>query len=93
MENGPDMIVHLYPVETDHALDWPVTIIVTLQLLNQLGDHTHYSREFEIKLQTSATTFSNPHKYISFEMLYRKDNDVQYLVEDCLKLRMWIKIK
>ena len=91
-EISPDMKVRLYPVKTDYVLDWPVTFIVTLQLLNQLGDHTHYTMELEIKLE-SLIGYSAPHEYVSFVTLYRKDSSVQYLVEDCLILLMWIKIK
>ena len=75
----PVMRVCLCPVETEHVLDWPVTFVVTLQLLNQLGDHTHYLRELNIRLESANTGYSNPHEYIAFETLYRRDKEVHIL--------------
>ena len=92
-QNGPFMKIRLYPEESMNILDWPVTFVVNLELLNQLGDHDHYSKEMEIKLASSQVHYSSPHEYVLFTTLVKKAKYVQYLRGDCLKLRMWIRVK
>ena len=79
-------------------MDWPVTFVVTLQLLNQLSDHDHYTKSFECTfspatLAAHSVVNSTYCEYITFEELHRKDKAVEYLKDDCLKLRMWIRMK
>ena len=93
--SGKFMSIRLYVEESEFhdKLDWPVTFVVTLELLNQLGDHGHYLKEMEIELQSSVAEYSDSHDYILFQELHRKDEHVQYLKDDCLKFHMWVKAK
>lgn len=84
-EKGSNMKIRLYPGH----LHCSVTFRVNLQLLNQLGDHGHYSKKLTIKCN-EGIGYSAPYDYITFLELYRRDKTVQYLKEDSLKLRMWI---
>ena len=84
--------------ELSIELDWPVTFIVTLQLWNQLSDHDHYTNTFEctfspLNLAASSVVSSTHIDYITFEELHRNDKAVQYLKDDCLKFRLWIRMK
>ena len=92
-QKGSFMKIRLYHKENDdNTLDWPVTFVVNLELLNQLGQHHHYSKEMEIELKY-YNRCSSPHEYILFTTLLKKGEYVQYLHGDCLKFRMWIKMK
>ena len=87
-ERGPNMQIRLYP-KSDRMCR-SATFVVVLQLLNQLGNHSHYSKEFMIELNKGSSS-SYPYDFISFQELYRRDKTVQYLKEDRLKLHMRIK--
>ena len=97
MQKAPFMKIRLYNEENgDNTLDWPVTLIINLELLNQLGQHHHYSKEMEIKLYKRENFFnvhSQPQEYILFTTLRKKGEYIQYLQDDCLKFRMWIRVK
>ena len=86
-ESGTNMKIRLYP--KSGLMRYSMTIGFTLQLLNQLGNHSHYSKKLTIKLD-KRSEYSRPYDYIAFQELYRRDKTVQYLKEDSLKLRMWI---
>ena len=89
LESGSNMKIRLYP-KSGH-MPCSVTFVVTLQLLNQLGNHSHYSKILTIELD-KGSQFSPPYDYIAFQELYRRDKTVQYLKKDSLKLRMWINL-
>ena len=97
-QKEPFMTIRLYhgKIDDNNMLDWPVTFVVNLELLNQLGQHHHYSKEMEIGLNMPVEYFhehSSPHEYIPFKTLLKKGEYVQYLHDDCLKFRMWIRVK
>ena len=101
-QTGSFMKVHLQHGVCSESfnVDWPVTFIVTLQLFNQLSDHDHYIKNFECTFSTANFTPNSVHTlsstsidYIAFRELYRRDKAVQYLMDDCLKFCMWIRIK
>ena len=84
-----------------HAIcpnDLPATFSVTLQLLNQLKNKHHYTRNFQLTMSNRDSILSGPsinsgvYNYISFQDLYRRDEyeQIRYLVNDCLKFRMWL---
>ena len=66
--------------------------VLALQMLNQQNNFNHLLQQFE------ATTFeegsySYPYRYIRFKDLYKRDDNIQYLKDDCLKFVLWIKEK
>jgi hypothetical protein len=87
-EKGPNMKIRLYP--TSIIFYRSATFIATLQLLNQRGNHTHHFKKIVIDVQ-KGTEYSEAYDFIAFKILYRKDATVQYLMNDSLKLRLWIK--
>ena len=89
-QRGPMMKVRLRHASFVGAL-WSVTFVATVQLLNQLCDQSHYSKQLAIKFGKECR-FSDACEYIAFQQLYWRDRRVQYLKDDSLKLRMWIKI-
>ena len=86
-ESGPNMQIRLYP--KSGCMHCSVTFHVTLQLLNQLGNHSHYSKKLTIELD-EGSEYSPPYDYIAFQELYRRDKTVQYLKKDSLKLRIML---
>ena len=90
-QKWPIMNVRLY-TKSDTEITWSVTIIVTLQLLNQRNDVNHFSKKMIMKLE-AGNYCSGPYEYIPFLELYRpEDKTVQYLIQDTLKFRMWIEV-
>ncbi|MCG8623621.1 MAG: hypothetical protein MJE68_16715 [Proteobacteria bacterium] len=86
---GPNMKIRLY-----HAVDsghQSMTFVATILLLNQVVDHSHYSKQLVIDLPSGPC--SRPYNLIAFKELHRKDHTVQYLKDDSLKIHMWIKHK
>ena len=88
-EQGPKMKIRLCP--NTGTMCRSATFGITLQLLNQLGNHSHYSKKFTIKLR-KRRGYSDPYDFIAFQELYRRDRTVQYLKEDSIKLRIWINL-
>ena len=93
-QNGPNMRVRFYiqNSKSNQELEWPVTFIVTLQLLNQLDNHYSYSKTLEISVKSNVE-HSDAYEYIAFNELYGRDMWIQYLKDDCLKFRLSMKIK
>jgi uncharacterized coiled-coil protein SlyX len=87
-ERGPIMQVRMH--SKSHSFHQSATFTATLQLLNQLGNHSHYFKKIVIDVR-KGTLFSDPYDFINFKVLYRKDATIQYLMDDRLKLRLWIK--
>jgi hypothetical protein len=69
-----------------------MAFIVGLQLLNQRKNCSHYFRMLKLEV-SSGREHTDPVDYIQFKELYKKDKEVQYLKDDCLKFVLWIKIK
>ena len=83
------MTVRFYPENENSG---GKTFTLALQMLNQLNNHDHFLRQWE------ATTghgwnCSGTHDYVKFEELYKKDRNIQYLKDDCIKFVLWIKRK
>ena len=86
---GSNMKVRLYP--NVGLVNHSVIFVVMLQLLNQLDNDSHYSKKITIELQ-KGSEFSGAYNFIAFVELYRRDKTVQYLKDDSLRIRMWIKV-
>ena len=69
--------------------------ILALQMLNQQSNHSHvFKQQFEATLTFQfGSLYSERYPYIRFNDLYRKDANIQYLKDDCLKFSLWIKEK
>ena len=96
-ERGPVMDVYLsYPRMNLSPLnpDVPATFSITLQLLNQLADGNHFTRTFQftLKYQSMAPATSESYEFIDYNELYREDKEVQYVMNDSFKLRMWLQL-
>jgi uncharacterized coiled-coil protein SlyX len=87
-ELEPNMKIRIYPISG--TFQRSVTYIATLQLLNQLGDHSHHFKKIVVDVKEGCQ-LSEPYNFITFKVLYRKDATIQYLMDDSLKLRLLIK--
>ena len=80
----------------DALLKWPVTVTVSLQLLNQHADKNHITKEIVWKYNkkdTTGTIIWTFHKFISHEELCRNaEKETQYLKNNSLQFKV-VKVK
>ncbi len=69
--------------------------VAILHMLNQLGGHGHYiGTETNILKERGKTYFGDLSKFFSLDRLgYCADTNTQYLKDDCLKFRLFMKVK
>ena len=109
-EEGDDTYVsvyaHLMKGENDDHLPWPFTGTVTIELLNQLEDHNHYSADITfpsddednvnqqvVNEEAPGEGWGEP-QYISHsELDYDEDENCQYLKDDCLYFSISVEAK
>ena len=76
----------------DDQLRWPRDCTITIQLLNQLGDHTHFTKTVEgefTRPESWTNTVWSDTKFIALSDLgYKADTNSQYLKDDCLQFRI-----
>ena len=91
-----DIGAHLSLVkgENDDQLQWPVKVKVQLQLLNQAGDHNHVVRLkiFEWKKDKRSIPRDIDASLMKYTDLERREDDVQYMMDNCLKFRIHVTI-
>ncbi len=62
-----------------------------LQLLNQLGDHGHFTTETKLSNKSDHVWFGI--KFIALvDLGYRAVSNTQYLKDNCLKFRLFLKV-
>ena len=85
--------------EYDDSLQWQASFSITVVLINQHGEHNHYSRskDFQWRKPTGTTELGwvSPHSvFISHRDLeWNPANKTQYLKDDCLHFRIEAKKK
>ena len=68
--------------------------VAILQMLNQLGDHGHYIGTETNILKERRPTYFDSNKFFPLDRLgYCADTNTQYLKDDCLKFRLFMKVK
>ena len=76
----------------DAQLKWPVTVTVSIQLLNQHADKDHVTREISWKYNkkdTTGTTIWIVHKFISHKELdWNAEKETQYLKNNSLQFKV-----
>ena len=77
----------------DDQLRWPRACTITIQLLNQLGDHNHFTKRVEGEFRRPTLGFTNTvwsdSTFIAHSDLgYKADRNTQYLKDDCLLFRI-----
>ena len=91
-----DIGAHLSLVkgENDDQLQWPVKVKVQLQLLNQAGDHNHVVRLkiFEWKKDKRSIPRDIDASLMKYTDLERREDDVQYMMDNCLKFKIHVTI-
>ena len=81
--------------EHDGKLSWPIQVTGRLQLLNQRGDHGHVVATLN---KTMNRVHTDTHSEISrkfiahSELGYNAAKDIQYLKDDCLHFRLYLKV-
>ena len=89
--------------ENDDQLQWPMKVKVQLQLLNQAGDHHHVERtktlEWKKYERGSCDAIDNTliardidANLMKYTDLEKREDDVQYMMNDCLKFRIHVFI-
>ena len=67
--------------------------VAILQMLNQLGDHGHYIGT-HTRILKEPTFFGESQKFFPLDRLgYCADTNTHYLKDDCLKFRLFMKVK
>ena len=87
--------LYLMEGEFDRQLNWPVTISVRLELLNQAEDHHHVVRIANCSwAKTEKERGEKIDLYIiKYSTLERKASGrVQYMTNDCLKFKVIVKV-
>ncbi len=68
--------------------------VATIQMLNQLGDHGHHIGTETRISKEKITYFGNSYKFFPLDRLgYCADTNTHYLKDDCLKFRLFMKVK
>ena len=89
IEQGHDYYMKIR-LKRDNSMAVGTDFIIGLQLLNQQRNRSHYFRMLEA---SSGIVHTSACDYIQFKELYKRDEEVQYLKDDCLKFVLWIKTK
>ena len=79
--------------ENDDQLSWPVKIFVTLELLNQAGNNNHLQRciaQTWTKGERVEKVIDN--YLIKYAVLEKTEDNLKYLVNDCLKFRISVSV-
>ena len=82
------------PGEHHNELSWPIQVTAHLQLLNQRGDHDHVVASLNTRLNKGDTLYKEmARKFIAHsELEYNAAKDTQYLKDDCLWFRLYLKV-
>ncbi len=89
---GTHLTAYMY-IDKQHAAAKTEGVAI-LQMLNQLGDHGHHIGT-ETRLLKDGTIFlGDSVKFFPLNRLgYCADTNTQYLKDDCLKFRLFMKVK
>ena len=71
----------------DDHLQWPLQCTLSLQILDQLGEH-HLERRPELQIKSNSNAFG-----IKYDEIRNPTNGAQHLKEDCLHFRVDVKHK
>ena len=99
-----DVYSYLLPGEYDAALKWPFRGTVVVQLLNQLSDDNHFDYVFDYSQASDGVSQrvtsgerssyyqcpSGPRLLLT-DLKYNSSKKCQYLKNDCLKLKIFLK--
>ena len=81
----------------DDKLKWPIKCTVYLQMLNQRGDHGHHTVIQTMEYKTKGMecySIGNKLKIFPLDKLgYCADQNTEYLKNDCLKFRLYLKVE
>ena len=92
---GTYVTADLWPRRSKHEdkLSWPIQVIAYLQLLNQQGDYGHVVAGIHIKINKPEYRKDIARKFIAHsELGYNAAKDIQYLKDDCLHFRLYLKV-
>ena len=92
---GTHITADLWPMvgEHDGELSWPIQVTAHLQLLNQRGDHGHVMTSLNVEMSKACIHKEIARKFIAHsELEYSAAEDTQYLKDDCLQFRLYLKV-
>ena len=93
MYNSIAAYLSLMQGEYDEYLSWPVGISFQLELLNQAGDHHHVVRTIKTGwMKGGSGTGVAIDSLMKYTDLEKRSDGVQYMMNDCLKIRIHITI-
>ena len=79
--------------EHDYKLSWPIQVMTDLQLLNQRGNRGHVAASLSAMINKGGHYTEIARKYIAHsELEYNAAKDTQYLKDDCLHFRLYLKV-
>ena len=92
-DNDIGASLHLLPGEHDNKLNWPVSIGVRLEALNQAGDFRHVVKATTCRWGSGErgekTIQDTVMKYATLE---RQLDTVQFMMNDCLKFKVIVTV-
>jgi len=93
--NGTHITADIYPKKGEHDdyLSWPIQVTAHLQLLNQRGDHAHVVASVNTDFKKGDSYREIARKFIAHsELGYNAVKNTQYLKDDCLHFRLYLKV-
>ena len=79
--------------EHDYKLSWPIQVMADLQLLNQRGNRGHVAASLSAMINKGGHYTEIARKFIAHsELEYNAAKDTQYLKNDCLHFRLYLKV-
>ena len=92
INNDIGAFLYLVKGRKNYQLQWPVKVKVLLQLLNQAGDHHHVARTKALEWKKDeGVSFENiDNSLIKYVDLEKREDGVQYMMNDCLKFRIHV---
>ena len=88
--NDIEVLLRFVPELSDEELQRVVTVSATLELLNQVGNHHHEVRKKEFKVVANEMSILDDE--LSYPDLEEQNDDVQYMMNDCLKFRIHVTV-
>ena len=88
--NDIGVLLRFVPELSDKELQLVVPVSATLELLNQVGNHHHEVRKNEFKVVANEMSILDDE--LSYPDLEEQNDDVQYMMNDCLKFRIHVTV-
>ena len=81
------------PGDFDSRLQWPVVLTVSIQILNQIAENHHLQNSMNIRLvRPESTELHLGVLRVQYSDMYNCPKGMQYIKDDCLQLKVEVKL-